>query len=113
MEADHDFLVIDTPGTDNYLMHLGHSMADTLVTPLHDSLVDVDVLGTADPATFAITEQGRYAAMIAETASAAWSICEKVATIVFFAFGFGMSRRSTFVITPSVPSEPTSSRVRS
>jgi len=67
VEADHDFLVIDTPGTDNYLMHLGHSMADTLVTPLHDSLVDVDVLGTADPATFAITEQGRYAAMIAET----------------------------------------------
>jgi chromosome partitioning protein len=67
VEADHDFLVIDTPGTDNYLMRLGHSMADTLVTPLHDSLVDVDVLGTADPATFAVTEQGRYAATVAET----------------------------------------------
>jgi chromosome partitioning protein len=67
VEADHDFLVIDTPGTENYLMRLGHSMADTLVTPLHDSLVDVNVLGSADPATFAVTEQGRYAEMVAET----------------------------------------------
>ena len=67
VESDHDFLVIDTPGTDNYLMRLGHSMADTLVMPLHDSLVDVDVLGTADPATFTMTERGHYADMVAET----------------------------------------------
>jgi chromosome partitioning protein len=28
----HDFIVIDTPGTDSYLMQLAHAMADTLVT---------------------------------------------------------------------------------
>ena len=40
--------VIDTPGSDTYLMRLAHSMADTLVTPLNDSFVDFDVLGTLD-----------------------------------------------------------------
>jgi chromosome partitioning protein len=52
VEKDHDFLVVDTPGADNYLMRLGHSMADTLITPLNDSFVDFDVLATVDPATF-------------------------------------------------------------
>ncbi len=28
-------------------------MADTLITPLNDSFVDLDVLGTVDPETFA------------------------------------------------------------
>jgi chromosome partitioning protein len=31
-------IVIDTPGHDNYLMRLAHSLADTLITPLNDSL---------------------------------------------------------------------------
>ena len=48
--TSHDFIVIDTPGTDTYLMRLAHSMADTLITPLNDSFVDFDVLGTVDPA---------------------------------------------------------------
>ena len=47
--------MVDTPGNDSYLMRLAHSMADTLVTPLNDSFVDFDVLGTVDPATFAVT----------------------------------------------------------
>ena len=37
IEHSHDFIVIDTPGHDSYLMRLAHSMADTLVTPLNDS----------------------------------------------------------------------------
>ena len=45
VENSHDFIVIDTPGTDSYLMRLAHSMADTLITPLNDSFVDFDVLG--------------------------------------------------------------------
>ena len=55
VEHTHDFIVIDTPGHDSYLMRLAHSMADTLITPLNDSFVDFDVLGTVDPATFAVT----------------------------------------------------------
>lgn len=39
-----DFVVIDTPGHDLYLSRLAHSYADTLITPLNDSFVDLDVL---------------------------------------------------------------------
>src|SRR5262249_7165438 len=46
VEHSHDFVVIDTPATDSYLMRLAHSMADTLLTPINDSFVDFDVLGT-------------------------------------------------------------------
>ncbi len=52
VERTTDFIVIDTPGTDTYLMRLAHSMADTLVTPINDSFLDFDVLGTVDPTTY-------------------------------------------------------------
>src|SRR5260370_33742849 len=37
VERPFDFIVIDTPGSDSYLMRLAHSMADTLVTPINGS----------------------------------------------------------------------------
>ena len=46
------------------------------------------------------------AAMMSLTVCAAASIASKVATIVFFAAGLGMSLSSTLVMTPSVPSLP-------
>ena len=61
IEADHDFVVIDTPGTDHHLMRLAHSMADTLVTPLNDSFVDFDVLGHVDADTGRLREVSHYA----------------------------------------------------
>jgi chromosome partitioning protein len=66
VEKTHDFIVVDTPGTDNYLMRLAHSMADTLVTPLNDSFVDFDVLGAVDPTTYAVTGESQYAEMVTE-----------------------------------------------
>jgi chromosome partitioning protein len=66
VEHSHDFVVIDTPATDSYLMRLAHSMADTLVTPINDSFVDFDVLGTVDPSTFAVTGVSQYAEMVRE-----------------------------------------------
>jgi chromosome partitioning protein len=66
VEHCHDFVVIDTPATDSYLMRLAHSMADTLVTPLNDSFVDFDVLGSVDPTTFAVTGVSHYAEMARE-----------------------------------------------
>ncbi|HEX5508708.1 MAG TPA: division plane positioning ATPase MipZ [Pseudolabrys sp.] len=59
-----NFVVIDTPGHDGYLSRLAHSMADTLVTPLNDSFVDFDVLGTIDPDTFGVTGTSHYAEMV-------------------------------------------------
>ena len=52
VEQSHDFVIVDTAGTDNYLTRLAHSMADTLVTPLNDSFVDLDVIGIIDATTY-------------------------------------------------------------
>ncbi len=66
VEQSHDFVVIDTPGSDSYLMRLAHSMADTLITPLNDSFVDFDVLGTIDQTTFAVAGVSHYSEMVRE-----------------------------------------------
>lgn len=42
--ADCHFIIVDTPGSDSYLCRLGHNRADTLVTPLNDSFLDIGVL---------------------------------------------------------------------
>ena len=47
--AECDFIVIDTPGSDNSLSRLGHARADTLITPLNDSFLDLDLLGPHRP----------------------------------------------------------------
>jgi len=66
VQETHDFVVVDTPGMDSYLTRLAHSMADTLITPLNDSFVDVDVLGSVDPTTFAVTGESHYAETVRE-----------------------------------------------
>lgn len=66
MARTYDFVVIDTPGHDSPLMRLAHSMADTLITPLNDSFVDFDVLGTVDAETFGVTGASHYADMVEE-----------------------------------------------
>src|SRR5690348_148396 len=40
----HDFVVIDTPSGVQHLSLIAHGMADTLITPINDSLIDLDVL---------------------------------------------------------------------
>jgi chromosome partitioning protein len=62
----HDFIVFDCPGQDNYLVRLAHSLADTLVTPINDSFVDLDLLGQVDPVTFKIERPSVYAEMVWE-----------------------------------------------
>lgn len=61
-----DFIVIDTPGYASPLTRAAHALADTLVTPLNDSFVDLDVLATVDPENFQITGLSRYARMVQE-----------------------------------------------
>jgi chromosome partitioning protein len=66
VEHGHDFVVIDTPGTDIHLARLAHSLADTLITPLNDSFVDFDVLATLDPIDLVVSGEGPYARMVWE-----------------------------------------------
>jgi chromosome partitioning protein len=64
LDRNVDFLVIDTPGSESYLSRLAHSMADTLITPMNDSFVDFDVLGSIDPIAYDVTGVAQYAAMV-------------------------------------------------
>ena len=61
-----DVVVIDTLGSDNFLSRLAHALADTLVTPVNDSLVDLDLLASVDPETGEVAGPGPYAEMVWE-----------------------------------------------
>jgi len=64
IERDVDFIVIDTPGFDTHLTRLAHSLADTLVTPLNDSLIDLDVMAHVDPITGEPRELSHYGRLV-------------------------------------------------
>ncbi|MDP9085261.1 MAG: division plane positioning ATPase MipZ [Pseudomonadota bacterium] len=59
-----DVLVIDTPGRDDPVARAAIVMADTLVTPMNDSFVDLDLIGQVHPDTFKITKPSFYAELI-------------------------------------------------
>ncbi len=61
-----DVVVIDTPGTANILSLLAHSYADTLVTPINDSFIDLDVLAHLDGQQMSILGPSQYAEMVWE-----------------------------------------------
>lgn len=64
VEGSVDFLIIDTPGFDTNLTRLAHSLADTLVTPVNDSLIDLNVLARTDPETGLPVETSHYARLV-------------------------------------------------
>ena len=66
VESNYDFVVIDTPGNDSYLMRLAHSMADTLITPLNDSFVDFAMLAKVEPDNHAVVHPSIYSEMVWE-----------------------------------------------
>ena len=59
--AAHDYVLIDTPGSDNPLSRAAHGRADLIVTPMNDSFVDFDLLGHVDPVTLELTRPSIYA----------------------------------------------------
>ena len=66
LAESHHCLVIDTPGHNSYLARLAHGLADTLITPLNDSFVDLDSLGSVDPETFRVSGISHYARAVEE-----------------------------------------------
>jgi chromosome partitioning protein len=56
-----DYVVADTPGSDTFLSRHAHTYADTLVTPLNDSFVDLDLLARIDPDTLKVVRPSIYA----------------------------------------------------
>ena len=63
---DCDFIVIDTPGSDTSLSRLAHTFADTLITPLNDSFLDLDLLGRIDHDGAKILKPSVYSEMVWE-----------------------------------------------
>ena len=64
MEGDHDFILIDCPGSHTRLSQVAHSLADTLITPLNDSFIDFDLLAHTDASGEKITGPSVYSEMV-------------------------------------------------
>jgi len=59
-----DVIVIDTPGRDDPMARAAILKADTLVTPMNDSFVDLDLIGQVHPENYKITRPSFYAELI-------------------------------------------------
>ncbi|MBP3616075.1 MAG: AAA family ATPase [Alphaproteobacteria bacterium] len=66
LKNEYDIIIIDTPGTFSHLSNAGHKNADILVTPVNDSLVDIDVLANIDPNSKEIISESQYTENIRE-----------------------------------------------
>ncbi len=66
MEQECDFLIFDTPGRDDKYARFVATRAHTLVTPINDSFVDFDLIGTVDAENFKVKKLSFYAELIWE-----------------------------------------------
>lgn len=67
VDAAFDFVVIDTAAGETFAGRLAHRLADTLVTPLNDSLIDLEALGDLPPAGRNPPAGSGYARAVAKT----------------------------------------------
>jgi chromosome partitioning protein len=59
-----DVIVVDTPGRDDEIARAAILQADTLVTPMNDSFVDLDLIGQVHPENYKVTRPSFYAELI-------------------------------------------------
>ena len=64
LERTCSHIVIDCPGSYSSYSRLAHAIADTLITPMNDSLVDLDMLAKLDPATSRVLGPSVYSEMV-------------------------------------------------
>lgn len=64
LSEEYEFVLIDTPGRDDPLARASIAMSDTLVTPINDSFVDLDLIGQVDPERYTIRRPSFYAELI-------------------------------------------------
>jgi len=67
LSRTHDYIVIDCPGNDTFLARQAHARADTLVTPMNDSFVDLDLIGTVDPDDYSVKKLSHYSELVWES----------------------------------------------
>ncbi|WP_410250259.1 division plane positioning ATPase MipZ [Candidatus Trichorickettsia mobilis] len=61
-----EYIVIDTPGYHSLLSKLAHSYADTIITPINDSFMDLDVMAKINPDDLSIISPSIYSQMVWE-----------------------------------------------
>mgnify|MGYP000846248271 CR=1 FL=1 len=61
---ESDFVVIDCPGNDTTLSRTAHNLADTVITPINDSFVDLDVLASIEEQNYEMSTPGIYSELI-------------------------------------------------
>ncbi len=66
LSAKVDAIIIDTPGHKNYLFEAAHDYADTLITPMTDSLIDLSAVADIDSASGQLQNPGPYAEFVWE-----------------------------------------------
>ena len=64
LAAEVEVVVVDTPGRDDPYAREAMLRADTLVTPINDSFVDLDLIGEVDPETFRVRRPSFYAELV-------------------------------------------------
>lgn len=64
--SGNDFIVIDTPGSDSALSRAAHIRADTLISPLNDSYLDLDLFGRIEDEGATIRRPSVYAETVWE-----------------------------------------------
>ena len=64
LAADADVIVVDTPGRDDPFARQAMQRADTLVTPINDSFVDLDLIGEVDAETYKVRRPSFYAELV-------------------------------------------------
>ena len=64
LSASAEYLIVDTPGRDDYFARTAATLADTLVTPMNDSFVDFDLIGQVDPETYKVTRPSFYSELV-------------------------------------------------
>lgn len=60
-------LIVDCPGSHTHLSELAHARADTLITPINDSFVDLDLIARTDPDMRQVTGLSPYAEHVWES----------------------------------------------
>jgi chromosome partitioning protein len=62
--GEPEIVVIDTPGRDDPFSRAAMVRADTLVTPINDSFVDLDLIGEVDAETYRVRRPSFYAELV-------------------------------------------------
>jgi chromosome partitioning protein len=60
----NSFIIIDVGGHDSPIARKAIFMADTIVTPVNDSFIDLDMLGRIDPRTGELKTLGNFARLV-------------------------------------------------